>query len=233
MNSLNLLRLLVVLAFTSLFVTCEPPVVFMEPQPIGEKHLTTLPDQFRGMYWCKTDSITLIINDKTIYKDLDFETSLLKSEVDSNPEVSYDNGRLYIKELNQSFPAQLENDSLVFNLTLKDTIFDISEKQVAKLFKDRIILNIQLQDKSWEVKVLTLNQNNMLTIAQAEIPQDLEELKHITHVDEVNYSENEKIRQIKIAPSKDEFNQILKQGLLFDGSCMELIKISSDSNQLY
>ena len=233
MNGLNLLKLRVVLALTSLCVTCEPPVVFMEPQPIGEKQLITLPDQFRGMYWCQTDSITLIINDKTIYKDLDFETSLLKSEVDSNPEVSYDNGRLYIKELNKSFPAQLKNDSLVFNLTLKDTIFNISEKQVAKLFKDHLILNIQLQDKSWEVKVLTLNQNNMLTIAQAEIPQDLDELKHITHVDEVNYSENEKIRQIKIAPSKEEFNQILKQGLLFDGSCMELIRIASDSNQLY
>lgn len=233
MNGLRYVKLLVVLVLTSLFVTCEPPVVFMEPQPIGEKQLTVLPDQFRGMYWCKTDSITLIINDKTIYKDLDFETSLSKSEVDSNPEVSYTNGRLYIKELNKSFPAQLKNDSLVFNLNLKDTIFNISEKQVAKLFKGRLILNIQLQDKSWEVKVLTLNQNSMLTMAQAEIPQDLEKLKHITKVDEVNYSENEKIRQIKISPSKDEFNQILKQGLLFDGSCMELIRIASDSNQLY
>ncbi len=157
----------------------------------------------------------------------------MKSEIDSNPDVSYENGKLFINELNQSFPAQLKNDSLVFNLTLKDTLFNISEKQVAKLFKGRLILNKQLQDSSWEVKVLTLNENNMLTIAHAEIPQDLEELKHITRVDEVNDTENEKIRQIKISPSKDEFNQILKQGLLFDGSCMELIRIVSDSNQMH
>ncbi len=48
MIGLNHLKSLVVLALTSLFVTCEPPVVFMEPQPIGEKQLTALPVECTG-----------------------------------------------------------------------------------------------------------------------------------------------------------------------------------------
>ncbi|MDG1729495.1 MAG: hypothetical protein P8K68_07835 [Algibacter sp.] len=210
---------------------CQPPVVFSEPQPHGKKELATIPKQYRGMYWCKTDSVTLIVNDKTIYKALEFETTLTKPEVDSNPDISFVNGKLYLKELNQSFPSQLKNDSIISQLTLNDTLFNMATDHVAKLFKGHLIINNKLDDASWEVKVLSLEQKNILTIAKAEIPEDFELLKEITDIEQTNYSESNKIRQIKIAPTQKEFNQILKQGLLFDSSCSEFFRMSKDSKQ--
>lgn len=208
---------------------CQPPVVFSEPQPAGKKQLVTIPRQYQGIYWCETDSVTLIINKNTIYKKVEFETTLSKSDVNSNSDLFFENGRLFSKEMNQSFPAQLKNDSIVSQLVLKDTLFNISEKQIAKQFKGHLIINKQLEDRSWEVKVVSLKQKHILTIAKAEIPENFQLLESITDVEEITYKENNEIKQIKISPTKDEFNQILKQNLLFDGYCSEFKRLSAAS----
>jgi hypothetical protein len=216
-----------------IFNACQPPVVFSEPQPHGKKQLTTIPKQYRGMYWCKTDSVTLIVNDKTIYKEVEFETILSKSEVDSNPDISFNNGKLHSIEMNRSFPAQLKKDSIISQLSLRDTLFNIATDQIAKSFKGHLIINNQLEDTTWEVKVLSLKQKDILTIANAVIPEDFELLESITNVEQTNYDETNKIRQIKISPTQKEFNQILKQGLLFDGSCSEFTRISTTTESLF
>ena len=212
---------------------CQPPVVFSEPQPHGKKQLAAIPKRYQGKYWYKTDSVTIIVNDKTIYEEIEFETTLSKFEVDSNPDISFNNGKLYSKEMNKSFPAQLKNDSIISQLTVRDTLFNIAADQVAKLFKGHLVINNQLEDTTWEVKVLSLNKKEILKIAKAQIPEDIELLESITSVEQINHNGSNKIRQIKISPTQKEFNQILKQGLLFDGSCTEFTRISTTTESLF
>lgn len=59
-----------------LFWSCQPPVVFSEPQPKGIEELTSIPKHFQGTYWCANDSVILHIDKILIYKNKLYDVTL-------------------------------------------------------------------------------------------------------------------------------------------------------------
>src|SRR5690554_7197139 len=85
--------LLVVLL--TLISSCQPPVVFSEPQPVDEPKLVAIPKAYQGIYWCETDSISLIIEEQVIATQKKFESQLTLEEVKANPNLSFENATLH------------------------------------------------------------------------------------------------------------------------------------------
>lgn len=208
-----------------LFSSCQPPVVFTEPQPKGEPELSKIPKEYHGVYWCKLDSITLVIDEKTISKQKKYESKLSLTEIESNPNLSFQNETLHSTQLNRSFPAKQMGDTIISQMTLKDTLFSNSMREVLKFHKGHLILNSPIDNNAWGVTIISLKYPGLISITKADLPDNLEDLERITTVEKFKTHEDEKAVQIRISPSKAEFDQILSQGLMFDGSCIDFERI--------
>ena len=204
---------------------CQSPVVFTEPQPKNEPELSTIPLEYQGMYWCELDSITLTIDNKMIFSQKDYESKLALAEVEANPNLAFQNDRLYSFDLKKSYPAKQIGDTIVSQITLKDTLFSRATGQVLKFHKGHLILNTPLDHDIWEVTIFSQKSEDILSINRAHLPDNLDALKKITAVTKLKTDENENAVQIKIAPTAVEFDQILKQKLVFDGMCIDFKRI--------
>lgn len=204
---------------------CQSPVLFTEPQPADEAELSSIPEEYRGIYWCDTDSITMIISERDILKQMLFETKLAIADIDSTSSLSFENDILYSEELNGTFPARREGDTIISQISITDTLFSRSTGAVLKFYRGHLVLNQPLENSLWDVSLLSLKHNDLLSMTQADIPENLEELEEITRVKKYASDEDEKPIQIKMTPTKAEFDEILSQGLLFQGSCQEFKRI--------
>lgn len=212
-------KFILAVLFLGLFWSCNPPVVFSEPQPQGVDALTRIPEQFQGSYWCDMDSVNLYIDTHIIYKSKLVAVELAKADLNNTTEASYENGRLFLKGLNESVPAT-EKDGVIYStLNLKDTLFSNKlPTQVLKYFKGHLVLNNKLDDNQWNVQIMTLKPSGALAISKVDYPDNLTDLETITPVKIINSRKRE---QILIAPTKAEFDEILDKNVVFTGSCQE------------
>lgn len=220
------LKIFLVICLPFFVISCQSPVVFTEPQPSGRPELTGIPQEYQGFYWCDTDSITLTIEENVIIKQKDFEVKLSVTEIDSGyPNLSFNDKKLYSKELNDSFPTKQVGDTIIAQVTIRDTLFSTKTKQVLKFYKGHLILNEPIENYLWEVSVISFTDHDILSITKAEIPDELDKLEQVTKVHKTKIDKNLKPIQIRIAPTQAEFAQILRKKLLFTGSCIEFKRI--------
>lgn len=85
-------------------------------------------------------------------------------------------------------------------------------------------MNIKLDDNAWAVSVASLKANGLLSIARADFPENLSSLGAITPFKTLPEG-NERNTQIYITPTKEQFDQLLQKGILFQGSCSEFERI--------
>lgn len=225
MKHYKFILLAVLIAF---FWSCEPAVVFSEPQPKDVDALTSIPEHFQGSYWCEMDSVSLVVNKNSIYKNKLVDIELNLSDINDNKEIRFENGQLFINGSKKSFPATEKNGMVFSTLNLKDTLYVTQKSEhVLKLFKGHLVLNNQIKDKHWEVKILTLRPTGSIAISQVDYPENLTELQSITTVKIIESREKE---QILVSPTKAEFDQILDKNLIFTGTCQEFRPIAPINN---
>ncbi|WP_289644288.1 hypothetical protein [Maribacter aestuarii] len=218
--------------YVTFFSACQPPVVFGEPQPVGIDRLTYIPDNYRGIYWCKVDSASLFVDDRTFIKRKEFLIKLTKAEIDSSNDLELKNGRLYVSDWGSYFPIEEKEDTIISKVVIRDTIFSVAKEQILKPLKGHLILNTKLDENAWNVMVASLKGPGLLSLAQAEIPENLSQLDSITPVKML--SENgEKSTQIYITPTAEQFGRILDRGLLFDTYCLEFERIIPQEERFY
>ncbi|SDI30231.1 hypothetical protein [Winogradskyella thalassocola] len=201
------------------FWSCEPSVVFSEPQPNGIAPLTLIPKHFQGIYWCENDSVSLRVHKNLIYKSKLFDVTFTQQEIEDTEDIKIENEQLVIKGLNESFPAIEKNGIIYSTINLKDTLFSNRiSKHVLKQFKGHLILNNQIKDNHWEVKIMSLKPEGSLIISKVNYPENLAALETITTVKIIEKRERE---QILVSPTKTEFAQILDKKLIFIDNCQE------------
>jgi len=222
---MDILKYGIVVFFFTLISSCQPPVVFSEAQPQGEPELANIPKAYQGIYWCEVDSISLIIDKHIIATQKKFESQLTLEEVNANPNLTFKDATLHSKELNQSYPAKLKGEMITSEITITDTLFSKSTQNVLKLYKGHLILNSPIELDAWGVTIISLKSADALSITKAALPESLDAIERITPVSRVKDLESDNIIQIQISPSQAEFNDILNQGLLFDGACVEFDRI--------
>lgn len=224
-------KFLVAAVFISLFWSCEPPVVFSEPQPKGIAPLTSIPEHFQGTYWCANDSVSLRIDKNLVYKSKLFDVKLTPEEIEATDDIRIEKGQLVVKGLNDSFPAIEKNGIIFSTIHLKDTLFSNRMPQyVLKQFKGHLVINNQINNTHWEVKILSLKPEGFLSISKVNYPENLKELETITTVKIIKSRESE---QILVSPTKAEFDEILDKKLIFTGNCQEFKLIGNLKNEYY
>lgn len=221
---MNTTKLIFIALYVTIFVSCQPPVIFGEPQPADTKPLSTIPREYQGFYWCKVDSASLFVDDRTFIKRKEFLIKLTKAEIDSSNDLELLNGRLHVNDWGSSFPIEEKNDTIISKVVMRDTIFSIAKEQILKPFKGHLILNTKLDENAWAVLVASHKGVGILALARAEIPENLAQLDSITPVKMLSEHDSEST-QIYITPTAEQFGRILDRGLLFDTSCSEFERI--------
>jgi len=229
---MNTVKLILIALYVTFFVSCQPPVVFGEPQPVGTDALTNIPNNYRGIYWCKVDSASLFVDDRTFIKRKEFLIKLTKAEIDSSNDLELQNGRLYVNDWGSSFPIEEKDDTLISKVVMRDTIFSIAKEQILKPFKGHLILNTKLDENAWAVLIASHKGVGILSLARAEIPENLAQLDSITPVKILSGRDSEST-QIYILPTAEQFGRILDRGLLFDTYCSEFERIIPLEERFY
>jgi len=212
------------LALLILLESCQPPVVFGEPQPSDVRPLSHIPKNYWGYYWCRMDSVALFVDERALIKRKEIRVKLTRTEIEGSPELELRKDALFVRDWDQSFPVEQRGDSIFSTLVVRDTLFNIGEHEVPKLWKGHLILNKEFDENAWMVSVLTLGKDGMLTMARAELPEDLAQLGEIVDVKTMS-TENGQVTQIFIVPNQEQFEMIFQQGILFGDNCSEFERI--------
>ncbi len=229
---MNSRSLILIVLFLGILISCQPPVVFGEPQPANTKPLSIIPSEYHGIYWCKVDSASLFVDSQTFIKRKEFLIKMTRSEIDSNNNLELRNGRLFVKDWETDFPADEKGDTIISKVIMRDTIFSIGEQQILKPFKGHLIMNIKLDERVWAVLVASHKGGGLLSLARAEIPENLVQLDSITPI-RILSEPQEEGTQIYISPTAEQFGRILDRGLLFNSSCSEFERIIPLEEHLY
>ena len=204
--------------------SCQPSVVFGEPQPVAVKPLSTIPNIYRGIYWCNVDSASLYVDDRAFVRRKEFLIKTTREEIGVDPDLELVNGQLYVKDWEGYFSITEKGDTLISQIIIRDTIFAINDTQILKPFKGHLVLNLKLSEDAWEVLVVSQRRGELLSIARADIPDNLAQLDSITTVSVLKGTDSIRT-QIYLKPTAKEFERIYDEGLLFDGSCTEYERI--------
>jgi len=192
-----------------LFTACiDNTVYFEKPQPEGLKNLAALPTFYLGEYLDK-DSNQLTIDKKRVILKSYYSMSYTKAEIDRTKKFYIDKMYLIDRKTNEKFAFKMAHDTIVAQEYNIDTIFNLSDDNIARQFKGNLILNYK-KNSSWRVEVLSLNSwilkhsnftskdlfNKLTTISNSEVVTD--STKKVT------------VRKF-LKPTKKQFENILSQ----------------------
>lgn len=219
------------LAFSaiSLIVSCEPTVVFKTPQPKGITEITSFSPQFRGTFFCESDSSLVVIDKNIIYKTHWYDFSIPEDRIHSDSNVIKTGESLFVKDLGDCTIYKIQNDSVFASVRLADTLFVLSEENILKSYKGHQVMNLKLKDGDYEVIILSLDEDTNLELKMANLPGEVTDLEKITSVKDVSY---EDVEQYQINPTRLEFDEILKQEIVFE-TCEYFKRVKIPAKDLY
>ncbi|MEO9477103.1 MAG: hypothetical protein ABJG41_16275 [Cyclobacteriaceae bacterium] len=195
-------------------MACEDRIKFEEPQPSNQRDLKKIPRKLRGTYFSTSDSTYLVINDVTIIDCMNAELRILKDsldiEIDSTKIVNQSSDGIKVEYRKIALLLRTYGDSILVNYTYRDTLFEISERQVLRRLKGHYFLNYMWSETNWKVRRLTL-ENNQLTFSKVRLPEDITSLQEITNVNTIE-SDSGKVIGYKLKPTKGEMRKLVKQG---------------------
>jgi len=195
-----LYKILFFIFVTNLF-SCKTSITFNEPQPVGIKNLSTLPQSLKGQYFSCSDSSTLLVESKIIQRIYDFNFKIHKNQLDSNQVLIGDT--LIDNQTKERTLIICNGDSLIIHLHYIDTLFQLNYDNPVRKFKGYYFLNINHDKVGWEVKKIYLKKGQ-LKISSVSTKQDLEILKEIIE------SPIDTVPPYKFTVSKKQFKKFIK-----------------------
>lgn len=201
MKRLHNIYLLIALA---LITSCgEPPIVFIEPQPIGSKDLFTFPNRIQGQYVSKIDSSLLVIEDVLIKRVYDFYYKVHPNQLDS--QLVFVDDKIINEQTLEKISFIKEGDSLLIHEHGTDTLFFVSQQNVLRKSKGYYFLNFYIDEDKWSVRKMEIIKGQ-LKISRISRQYELDNLMEITA------SPEDTIPPETFNISKKEFNEFVKRG---------------------
>jgi len=206
-----------------LLVSCDPNVLFREPQPAGSKDLARFPARIHGTYLETTDdSSVYVVTSAYIFQQYVEELKLPVAEILEEEEVTLEGDTLIIKDIDLAFPVILRNDSVFGTITIYDTIFDLSADYKLRKLQQHFFLNFP-RDSMWMVLKLQFRKGQKAYLF------DINEEKEVKIFEQ--YSTVEVIRNNKgkpesyiMDPDRNELKALLKLETFTDTT--EFIRVS-------
>tara|TARA_B110000967_G_C18770732_1_gene502922 strand:- start:374 stop:1060 length:687 start_codon:yes stop_codon:yes gene_type:complete len=219
------------LVFSILIIisSCEPVVVFKTPQPKGITEVSSFSPEFRGTFFCESDSGLVVVDENIIYKTHWFNFSIPENRIESDPDLEKSGESLMVKDLGKCMTYKIQNDTVYASIRLADTLFMLSEENILKSYKGHQVMNLKLKDDDYEVIILSLDEDSNLELKMATLPREVEELEKITSVKDVSYDD---IEQYQVNPTQLEFDEILKQEIVFE-TCEYFMRVKIPMKDLY
>ena len=176
---------------------------FENPQPINDAELSKIPNKFQGLFM-NSDSNYVNIQENMILKESYDKFRFPKSDFDSI-KLDFDKvGEKYISKLNSSiFECKYLKDSIEFSNKRIDTFFIFSDRNKAKRFDGKLVLNYK-DSIFWTVKSISVEKNS-LKIKYIYSEEDLKRIDSLTKVKSTMIDSSSFI----IKPSRNEFKRIL------------------------
>ncbi len=188
-------------------ISCEPNIYFNEPQPSKAKNSSSFPKKYIGFYRNSEDSSSLIINENSIVTFHQNDFVVMPAKRDSIDAVIND---LNIKGLNKFTLLKTVGDTGFYRELESDTFFKISDVNILREFKGRLMLNIDHGESGWQVFDVYLNNKKNLNFSEL-LHNNIENVKEITKVEETKDSDG-KTSRYSISPNKKELKKLLKKG---------------------
>lgn len=181
--------------------SCDPPVTFTEPQPTGSANLSIIPDRLQGEYISLEDSSVLLINESVIQRSFDYMVKTHLNQLGDDEQLKGDT--ILNLTTHEKISVKKEGDSLVASFHFVDTLFKISDQNVLRKFKGYYFLNMQYNEKSWEVRKLQLSKGE-LTLSSISGQEDIDRLK------EVSESVKDTVPPYEFTASRKQFRKFIK-----------------------
>ena len=179
--------------------SCEPEVLFDQPQPPKSVNLKNIPQRLRGTYLSKKDSGLLIITERTIYWTSNLKHKMPASKIDSGYVLQGDS--LVNMATHEKLPVKRMGDSILVEQKNSDTLFRMSTKNILRKFRGYYFLN-KAYKKEWEVDKLSLSKG-ILTIGSISTSEDLSKLNEIKETGADTASHH-------LAPTRMQFRKFVK-----------------------
>lgn len=210
----------------SLF-SCEPPVVFTEPQPKGIEALEDFPESFRGQYLCESDTSLLKVGERLIYQETSYDVELSREEIDTTAAYQLKGDSLFIDDFEGYATLETLNDS-IYRATYvsQDTLFVIGEEGVLKKYRGYLVLNTKLDEQKWGAWVLKREKSGRITMFETTLPEQIADLEAITPVEDI--TEEGGRTQYRITPDRRAFRKLLKRGTGIFESCDTFLEVKRE-----
>lgn len=187
-------------------IECEPPGLsfyFENPQPINDAELSKIPNKFQGLFM-SSDSVFLNITQNSILLENVYKFKFPIKDKDSlKKEFIFSNGKCISNDKKEGYEYRQLKDSIEFTNKTIDTFFIFSDRNKAKRFDGKLVLNYG-DSIFWKVKSIVLEKNR-LKIKYFYSEEDLKRLDSLTKVKSTMLDSSSFI----IKPSRNEFKRIL------------------------
>lgn len=210
----------------SLF-SCEPPVVFTEPQPQGIESLADFPESFRGQYLCESDTSLLNVERRIVYQKTSYDVQLSRLELDTTAGYQIKGDSLFIEDYEEYATLEALDDSTYRATCVSlDTLFVIGEEGVLKKYRGYLVLNTKLDEQKWGAWVLKRDKDGKIRMFETTLPEQIAALEAITPVEDI--TEEGGRTQYRISPDRKAFRKLLKKGTDVFESCDTFVKVKRE-----
>jgi hypothetical protein len=175
-------------------------VSFDEPQPAGESNLSKIPKRLHGNYLNLSDSSTLVIDDKIMKRNYNYNYLILKDELDSTFLIS---GDTLFNQYGEKHVFRQYGDTLLVQINTTDTLFNLNYDNVMRKFMGYYFINNRLGETSWEVTKINLS-NGFLKMSYVASEESIKTLQSIT---EANH---DTIAPESYSVTKKQFKEFIK-----------------------
>jgi len=195
-------------------LACEPKVYFKKALPPDAEALTAIPFEFQGIYFSQCDSSIIHSLSNVIYVNSSFQFTTTLEQVQESESCSIQDGGFYLRGSKECAPFEyLSGDSIRVTIEQQDTMFHISDNQVAKLHKGRLFLNQQDKTGKWITSMVTPDEDGNLHWDLIDIPNKLDNVKEITR-NFTTYKNQDDEDIFTINPTQIEFEELLTKEYL-------------------
>lgn len=194
----------IAIAFLILY-GCEPAATFDKPQPDNVLPLASFPERVKGKYFADDEASILIITDKLILQNYDYDYKVHKDSLGPHFKITGDT----LVNLTEGTKEKLllNGDTVTIHSNASDTLFNITNGNILKKFKGYYFLNHRYDDSTWEVKQLSLKKGKLI-VGSIWDENDIQKLKEITETTADTTSTQFSLtkRQFKTAVNKEVFS---------------------------
>lgn len=202
-------------ALLLLAISCTPPLVFTAAQPKGVKNQDAFQLHYQGTYFCTGDSSIVRVEENTLYKEKSFTFVTSLAELDAMEDVYFEEGKIYRDDQEMPFEVlYLDDQTLAGTYTHRDTLFRVGPQQILKFYKGHHLLNTRINEKHWQLWLLSKDQLGNLVLSKTKLPERMSKLEAITPVKDI--AQDTERPQFEINPTKAEFKKLLQTRLIFE-----------------